>query len=143
MKQTISTGLISFLLAKLWIPLIILVILLLLYLYFAGKRKSNKNLFDMSNKTDLEKRIHYSTMEIINGLGVGFTHPLVGENWRITEDEESVVNVLLDNQTLFNQINEHYSSILNNSLIGSYDLVEDLKKYLSNQQIKEVEFLWI
>lgn len=142
MKQTISTGVISFLLAKLWIPLIILVILLLFSLYFVGKRKINSDLFDMSNKTDVDKRIHYSTMEIINGLGVGFTHPLVGENWSPTEDEESVVNVLLDNSTLFNQINKRYSLILNNSMIGSYDLVEDLKKYLSDQQIKEVEFLW-
>ncbi len=141
MAKTLKIGIISTLLSQWWIPLVILVILFLVYLLIQNKVDKRKYL--TSNLTEEQKTIKYVTERIIQSLGVGFGHPIYGENWSITEDEEEVVKLLLEHPLLFNKINDKYFELMSDNLTGTSDLVTDLHKYLSKHDIKKIEHLWL
>ena len=138
MKKTLTIGILSGFIGSYWW----LVVLCLLLLWWFLSRPGTDGI--KRGETPREKLITEQTIGIIQALNVGFDHPVFGQYWGFTEDEKTVVDILLENPSHFNEIALRYKAILKEGFLRQdNDLIVDLKEHLDASEYESVKHLWL
>ncbi len=137
MKALRGLAVTSFLLNPYFIVPAILVIAYMVYVYMKPK---SVNVWSSQH----ELRVNTITDEIIKALGVHWLNDDYSKDWSFTEDEEKVIQLLLENESIFQDIHRRYNYVGSRGLFNflTPDFIVDLRHYLSEEQINQIKHLW-